>query len=379
MLGDPSSDLMANKHRLQSLKWVSNLALLTAAVAASATTLYVSPTGNDGNNGTSLSTPVKTLAQATYLSSHGDLILVRDGGGTPYIVQDTIGPNYAQNLRGKGTSSDWVHIKAYPGEHPVFDFSGYTNGDPLFVTANSGSSAYLSIEGLTFTGSNAIGLSLFNVNDVVVKNVKVSGATNAGIYVGTTGTALHGIEIVNCEVTNCARVNSSLTSPTWPPALFVDKVDGIRIQGCNVHENFGEGIGMRRTTNSSAFGNTVWNNFSVNMYLDTCSHIDLYQNTVYTTPDTAYFRTTSSVPTRAKGIVVAQEKFDLNDPGLLTSIHIYNNNILDCRTAIYFADFGWGNGVTDCSATNNYGFGNDYGLVLDTNKQYVTDSGNNWR
>ncbi|MEZ4738108.1 MAG: hypothetical protein R2818_01840 [Flavobacteriales bacterium] len=48
--------------------------LLVAAhlpLALSATIYYVSPTGNDSNNGTSTSTPWRTIARVQQLSNYG--------------------------------------------------------------------------------------------------------------------------------------------------------------------------------------------------------------------------------------------------------------------------------------------------------------------
>lgn len=83
--------------------------LITAA--ASATDWYISPGGNDSNNG-SVSSPFFTLNKAWSAAKPGDIIYARDG---VYRFKTR------QNLTGKsGTASDTIRIWAYPGERPVF-------------------------------------------------------------------------------------------------------------------------------------------------------------------------------------------------------------------------------------------------------------------
>lgn len=84
---------------------------LAISTVASATSYYISPSGNDSNNG-SINAPFFTLNKAWSVVKAGDVIYARGG---VYRF------NSRQNLTGKsGTSSDSIKIYAYPGENPVF-------------------------------------------------------------------------------------------------------------------------------------------------------------------------------------------------------------------------------------------------------------------
>ena len=75
--------------------------------------IYVSPTGSDSNPGT-IDQPFYSLAKAVSNAVAGDTITMR-GGTFTYAATITI--------EKPGTSNNPISIVAYPGEHPVLDYS----------------------------------------------------------------------------------------------------------------------------------------------------------------------------------------------------------------------------------------------------------------
>jgi hypothetical protein len=72
-----------------------------------ATTYYVSPNGNDRNNG-SANAPFKTIQKAANIVNPGDTVIVKDG-----IYTDTVSPsNYIVYLNRGGTSDNWITFKS---------------------------------------------------------------------------------------------------------------------------------------------------------------------------------------------------------------------------------------------------------------------------
>jgi len=102
---------------------------------AAGTTYYVSPGGNDSNEG-SQSSPFRTIGKALQVMQPGDTTLVR--GGTYSTASD----RGITSVR-SGTSSAYITIKAYPGETPVFEGNRTTTN--LFNIKHS----YIEINGLT--------------------------------------------------------------------------------------------------------------------------------------------------------------------------------------------------------------------------------------
>jgi hypothetical protein len=101
------------------------LLLSISVISLKASQLFVSTSGSDSNPGT-FDQPYLTLAKALSVSGTiykaGDTIYVRGG---VYVTKTTI------NIAKYGTDSAYYHIFAYPGEHPVLDFSSmaYSSGN----------------------------------------------------------------------------------------------------------------------------------------------------------------------------------------------------------------------------------------------------------
>lgn len=93
------------------MKYIIIFIFLAISTFATATSYYISPSGNDSNSG-AIGSPFFTLNKAWSVAKPGDIIYAR--GGTYRF-------NSRQNLTGKsGTASDTIRVWAYPGERPVF-------------------------------------------------------------------------------------------------------------------------------------------------------------------------------------------------------------------------------------------------------------------
>ena len=79
---------------------------------ANAATYYLSPTGSDTNNGTSITTAWKSLPRAWQSIVAGDTVFIK--GGNYSLTQN-------QYLTGKnGTATNPINILAVAGETPIF-------------------------------------------------------------------------------------------------------------------------------------------------------------------------------------------------------------------------------------------------------------------
>jgi hypothetical protein len=84
---------------------LSFLAAYFAVTAQAQTTYYVSTAGSDGNNGTALATPFKTIGKAAAVMKAGDQCLIRQG-----IYRETVKP------ANSGTSGAPLSFEAYNNE-----------------------------------------------------------------------------------------------------------------------------------------------------------------------------------------------------------------------------------------------------------------------
>jgi hypothetical protein len=80
---------------------------------------YISPQGNDSNQGT-YDSPWYNLQRAVNLMVPGDTVICRGGIYYPTTKQD--GTKTTVRLNAKGSADKWFTIKNYPGEFPVLNF-----------------------------------------------------------------------------------------------------------------------------------------------------------------------------------------------------------------------------------------------------------------
>lgn len=104
---------------------------------------YVSSdSGNNSNNGTSPSTPFKTIQHAADLTIPGDIVYVMNGTYTSEEAEWSI-----VNITRSGTASKWITYTNYPGHSPLLFFTG--SGISL-----SKQVSYIIINGFTIKGNN---------------------------------------------------------------------------------------------------------------------------------------------------------------------------------------------------------------------------------
>lgn len=122
-----------------------------ASPAYGATTYYVSPSGNDSNNGL-IGAPFKTIQKAADIVNPGDTVIVKDGTYTESITQ----------TRG-GTANNWVTFKAE--NKWGAKLNGQNNYTGIAWLLGAGSS-YTRIEGFEIYGYKYMGIITGNGVDV---------------------------------------------------------------------------------------------------------------------------------------------------------------------------------------------------------------------
>jgi hypothetical protein len=327
-----SARIQTSSFRLRAAFAVAAFAALAAC--APAATYYVSPTGSDSNVGT-IDKPFANLYRATSKTLPGDVVYLRGG---------TYAFTCPQTVQGTGSSLAQLTVSSYPGETAVLDFSGSTAGrDGLQIAGK-----YVTVMNLTVQNSPKSNVSAWGASYVKIKNIKSTGSWAAGILVGATNPGgAHDIEVSGCDVSNCVRVNAGLSASQWQPGIQTYQCDAVTVANNNVHQNYGEGIGFCTTTGSKVTGNQVWDNFSVNIYLDNVDSVSVTSNFVYGTGDTRFFRGTRG----ASGISLCVE--GVTNPIGLRNVEISNNTITNCFAGIWYSGFGLGGGLQNCNISRN--------------------------
>ncbi len=119
-------------------------------------TYYVATNGSDSAVGTSINTPFRSLAKAASVAVPGNLIYLR--GGT-YTTNATI------SISRNGSAANPIRLQAYPGEHPILDFS-----PQAFSSSNRGinmSASWWQVYGLEIENAGDNGMNVSGSSNII--------------------------------------------------------------------------------------------------------------------------------------------------------------------------------------------------------------------
>lgn len=234
-------------------------AFLCASAFASAATYYVdsSATGNDSNNGTSTTTPWKSLTKVNGTTfAAGDVIRFKSGG----VWNGQLWP------KGSGSSGSPITINAYnTGAAPIINGGGVLSGavklsnqeyweiNDLEITNNNGVDANADRRGVEVTASNFGTVDHIYLRNLHIHDVRgiISGSDNnakrtGGIYIATladntTATRFNDVLVEDCIIHDVSN-----------QGIVTNNEDGLGYPG-------DASWTPRRLTNLVIRGNTIYN------------------------------------------------------------------------------------------------------------------------
>jgi hypothetical protein len=234
---------LAGLGRVRPAAWVGKLRLEQLESRQLLAAYYVSPSGNDSNNGTSPSAPWKTIGRVNTADLNpGDSVNFLGGatfsGSTPLIFQSSDAGTAAQPVvitsygGGRATISMTGNQNAVDGQHTGgfrisninFVGSGWANNSKSgiwFHTWSSGALQYLHIDNVSITGFGAYGITVqashagSTFRDVEVTHSDLSGNKIGGFETvgpGANGAdhsarTIIGVYLAYLRVLNNAGVN----------------------------------------------------------------------------------------------------------------------------------------------------------------------------
>jgi hypothetical protein len=166
----------------------------------------------------------------------------------------------------------------------------------------------------------------------------------------TTDVRVHGCEIYENGLQGTAATGKSSTTSTWPAILRSFGAANVSFTANVVHDNYGEGVDFILTDTGEATDNVVYDNYSVNMYLDNASHITLARNLVYWSNTNSKFLRNGNPPA---GIQMAEEKDDYPASNKLVGNVIVDNIVIGCSTGINYANYQLNLGMASCTFAGN--------------------------
>ncbi len=310
------------------------VALFAIPGSAQSATLYVATNGNDLNPGT-LSAPFRTISQAASVASPGAEVIVR-GGTYRQVV-------YIGN---SGTASAYIRFHPYRGETAIIDGQGSpTNTDLVVIGGN-----YVEFRNFEIRNATGAGVVAWNAQNVnIICNIIHDGAHGA-IWIGAASSGISHDNIVeNNIVYHNVLFNRSRTPGTlWDPAITSDTSDNTQITGNTVYQNYGEGIDALSSNGVMILNNYVFDNFSMEIYLDNSPNTTVKGNFAYSTGNSQYF-TNDGKPAVAIGMAI--EPTGLQLP--LSGNTITNNTMVGGVYGFYYGNYGQGGGMQNTLIANN--------------------------
>ncbi|HVT44084.1 MAG TPA: right-handed parallel beta-helix repeat-containing protein [Thermoanaerobaculia bacterium] len=309
-------------------------AVALAGTSLSAAEYFVATDGSDSNPGT-ISQPFKTIAKAAGVVRAGDVVNVRGG---VYYGAFTIGS--------KGTSSARILFRSYPGELAVLDGTG-TASDTNLVTLYK--TEYVDFANFEVRNVTRIGILGWAAKQTRILGNRVHDTQKGGIYIGYGSFGYSSdITIDSNEVYNTVLENRLLNmSSGWSQTIGISRTNRATVTNNRVYRNYGEAIVFLLSDNGYAASNEVFDNYSVQLYLDNARYSTFDGNLVYTTGDTRYYR--GGYP--AHGIGMANESYSDKNP--LTDNKVVNNIVVNSRYGIYYGNYENGGGLKNTVVANN--------------------------
>jgi hypothetical protein len=288
---------------------------------ATATDYYITQSGSGGGGG------------LTYANS--DSVATFNAGAAPYnnLDADTVylcgTITTAVVVPDSGTVGNVITIRGDYAADPGIISGACTNpgdncaGIQLFTAAGTLGRDYITVDSVTVTNSNAMGIATkYTGSNITLKNCRVSGSKDGGIIATAAfldeSRTMTNITIENNIVTGC---NSNYPTTDVHEAITIENVDTFTVKGNTSYSNYKEGLDLKNDAeNGTVYGNHLYLNGTncatcPNVYFDGSHDINFYQNSIHDC-------------TTAQGILIGPETSDgANNNFDCSNINIYYNLI----------------------------------------------------
>jgi len=310
------------------------MVMFAVPTAASAASIYVSPSGSDTTGDGSIGNPYRTLDRAALDAVAGDTVYAR--GGVYLATRHASGTG----IQAIGAAGNPITFKNYPGESPIFDGTGATgwvSGDSIFIFYNC---QHVVMDGFELRNTpynvKAHAIIWWECDDVVMKNCIVHDVGACGINLIGHDMTAEGNEGYNLYMLNQGGGSSGgwgcgFKSEKGESAGYITPTN-ITFRNNYVHETWGEAINVLYSNGFLVEGNTVANSFSVSIYADNAKNGVIRNNVVYTTPENEH-RRSGMLP---DGILLASERYTGWTEVDNSNIQIYNNLVYRVKDGIAF-------------------------------------------
>jgi len=260
-----------------------------------------------------------------------------------------------------------ITLKAEKGEKVVIDGGNLKpNSDLIAILGN-----FIRIEGLTIQNSTGNGISIFGrgsrVHNIEIIDNVLEGNFSSGLIISCQSQQdpARDILVESNKIYKNSMMNIlNSNKPSWSVALSAGIAKNVVFKKNKVYNNYGEGVGGFLSDGLTIEENEVFDNFSVNIYLDNTTNSIVKRNLVYSTNNTSFYRFNQP----ANGIQIANETYQNYKNSGMNNV-IKNNIILGTSVGFYVANYQEGGGLinsffihnTICNSTRS-------AMVIDADK-----------
>ncbi|ONI90104.1 hypothetical protein ALI144C_03520 [Actinosynnema sp. ALI-1.44] len=250
-----------------------------------------------------------------------------------------------------------IRTSGSPGKYITF----YSEGGTAVVKGRGGSKGLLALgnhswlrfHNLTFAGSRGFGAYADGGHDLVFENFGIDGSQDGGLVLLNTSNVL----VDGCEIKG---TNAEGTSADHEALSLGHGTRDAEVRNCRVHDNGEEGIDVKYTENAriSIHDNVSSNNRGPNIYVDSASDVQVYNNVV----------SGAKGETKA-GIALAVE--DWSETRELDNVKVYNNvsyGNAQAGLSIWVESSGT---LSNVHIVNNTFYGNKKGAISFDGDEYA--------
>jgi hypothetical protein len=266
--------------------------VLLAALPARAAEYAVDASAAPGGDG-SPENPFQTINEVKTVLVTGDTVLIRDG-----VYNETVDFWHVEAGTGGRTT-----IKAAPGASPVIDGGGADN----FIF-QAGETPFMTFEGLTVRNAGGSGFHFYHADDGQVLSCKTESVGRSVDFYFSSRGYVSGSDLQG-------GVSGKGSAGT---ILENNYIWGSSAEGITLHQN---------SHDCMYLGNVVYDNSSVNIYIDSAWSMVVDGNLVYMTGDP---------PEELAGIQLADESYEDVTSPVLRDITVTNNVILNTYYGFVF-------------------------------------------
>lgn len=305
---------------------VCSITMMLSTLCA-AESYYVSSQGSDSASGKTTASPFKSLEKAfSKLKNDDELYLQRGNVWKPSTSLRVAVANVTIGAYGEGARP------VIDGQKKVPSLGSYSG--LIHMTGDNAK-----IRDVVLTNSGGMGLRFYEVTGALAENVKVGWTYRHAIQAIRS----NNVTFKNCESVHSAAqfIDPNRPKGGWPHALSLNGSKDVIVEGCVVHEGWGEGISVSRGGQRLVFrDNVIYGMRAVGIYIDNGRDVEISRNIVLGTTDVAFQRNASGYA--GPGIYISNETENAGiEPP--RDIKIYNNLVANTQVGIIFggqpADF----------------------------------------